>query len=185
MLELLAESQDKELQVKGLELLCGTCMRAGRCSVSRSSLHFSHVHMQAKELELLLKILSNSSSSTVNAVMLLNSGGLDWCRVLLARMVPRSEMVAEAAGGGGNGAAVWDGRSWGGQDKALAVLRDIIGRLFVGGLFADVKALNVKVLSDFEGLHVIVIQQLMQHIDRDSRIPAQQVMPALWVARRV
>jgi hypothetical protein len=126
--------------------------------------------LECSSLELLLKFVDRDS----HAGCLVAHGALDWCRHYLARFPnPRQATAAaspsphtaardpldppvSAAGGGVTGGE-------GGDLHTLALLNSIIGRLFMHGLFHDVKSLKVKELVDLEDFYVVVISQLLEH----------------------
>lgn len=131
--------------------------------------------LECSSLELLLKLVDRDS----HAGCLVAHGALDWCRHYLARFPnPRQATVAAspsphtaardpldppdiAAGGGMTGGE-------GSDLHALALLNSIIGRLFMHGLFHDVKSLKVKELVDLEDFYVVVVSQLLA-LSRSAR----------------
>ena len=137
LLEVLAQSGDKQLECSSLELLLKFVDRDANagCLVAHGALDWCR-HYLAR--------FPNPRAAAAALSTSLDATGSE----------PNGPLV-NATGGG----AAADSMDL----KTLATLHAIIGRLFMHGLLNDVKALKVKELVDLEDFYVVVVNQLLEH----------------------
>jgi hypothetical protein len=115
---------------------------------------------------------------TCNAESILSAGGLDWCRTFL---FPDFDDVPQIAGNSGRLLRSPPG------PRAAAAMRGIIGRLFLCGMYRDVKLLRLKEmgpygllkLKDHEAFHLVVISEVCEHFEREPLLPAASALSIL------
>jgi hypothetical protein len=115
---------------------------------------------------------------TSNAELILSAGGLDWCRTFL---FPDFDDVQQTSGSSGRLLRSQLG------PRAVVAMRGIIGRLFLCGMYRDVKLLRLKEmgpygllkLKDHEAFHLVVISEVCEHFEREPLLPAGSALSIL------
>lgn len=141
-------------------------------------------HMTATQLNLLANFLDNKA----NANSLLAAGALDWCRIYLTHLTASTSNATSPDSSRSSSREALEAPQRGQKaagSTGVVAMHAIVGRLFMCGLFGDVKALKVKELVDFEDFHIVVMKQVLDHIEKHSHIPALSATSVLKTLAQV